>query len=252
MFRGQYDQGQGIDAEFIKARDAWRQSGLLYDPVSDQLGKGQPIGSFPGGTGIWGLVDSATAHQSPFADMVEARWNGRVSEIAFGDGEFDRMYRESWAAVSLVPLFGQGSIASTQDNWTSRFPGYIHISEAGAYNFSVLHNNGFFLNLAGAGGQVLSLENDYLNLRSRMSFSNSLALDVGLYAFELGAYEQLEAGVVELSWMRDNAAWARVPTGHLVATGEINPVPEPSTWALMVGGLVMLWSVTSRRRSAKS
>ena len=99
---------------------------------------------------------------------------------------------------------------------------------------------------------MLSLSNDFLNPRNRVGFASSLLLDVGLYAFELGAYEHLEAGVVELSWMRDNGAWSRVPTGHLVAMGEVTPVPEPGTWALMLAGLVALGSLVSRRRAARS
>jgi len=252
VFRGQFAQGQGIDAQFIKVHDDWRGSGVLYDPETDQLGIGQPLGSFPGGTGIWGLVDWKTAHESAPADMIESQWSGRVAQIAFGDEEFDSLYRDSWAAVDLAPLFGPDSTASTQDNWTSRFSGYIRISEAGAYNFSVLHDDGFFFNLGGAGGEMLSLSNDFLNPRNRMSFSSSLLLDVGLYAFELGAYEHLEAGVVELSWMRDNGAWSRVPTGHLVAMGEITPVPEAGTWTMMLGGLVVLALLMSRRRAAQS
>lgn len=185
LFRGQFAQGQGIDAQFIKVCDDWRDSGVLYDPETDQLGVGQPIGSFRGGTGIWGLVDWRTAHGSAPADMIESQWIGRVAEIAFGDEEFDSLYRDSWAAVALAPLFGPGSAASTQDNWTSRFSGYLRISEAGAYNFSVLHDDGFFFNLIGAGGEMLSLSNDFLNPRNRIDFSNNLLLDIGLYAFEL-------------------------------------------------------------------
>ncbi len=252
VLRGQFAPGQGIDAQFIKVHDGWRGSGVLYDPETDQLGTGQPIGSFRGGTGIWGLVDWKTAHESASVDMIESQWRGRVAEIAFGDEVFDSLYRESWAAVAVAPLFGPGSTASTQDNWTSRFSGYIRISEAGAYNFSVLHDDGFFFHLGGAGGEMLSLSNDFLNPRNRMSFSSSLLLDVGLYAFELGAYEHLEAGVVELSWMRDDGTWSRVPTSHLVATGEATSVPEPGTWALTLGGLVALGSVMSRRRGTQS
>lgn len=251
-FRGQFAQGQGVDAQFIKVRDDWRGSGVLYDPETDQLGAGQPIGSFLGGSGLWGLVDWKTAHQSAPADMVEGRWSGRVAEIAFGDEEFDSLYRDSWAAVALAPLFGPGGTASTQDNWTSHFSGYIRISEAGAYNFGVLHDDGFFFNLGGAAGETRSLSNDFLNPRNRMSFSSSLLLDVGLYAFELGAYEHLEAGVVELSWTRDDGAWSRIPTSHLVATGDAASVPEPGTWAMALGGLAALGAVMSRRRGARS
>lgn len=251
VFRGQFAQGQGVDAQFIKVRDNWRGSGVHYDAATDQLGVGQPIGNFPGGTGIWGLADWGTAHGSAPVDMIESQWSGRVAEIAFGDDKFDSLYRESWAAVTLAPLFGPGGTASSQDNWTSRFSGYIRISEAGAYNFGVLHDDGFFFNLVGDGAKRLSLSNDFLNPRNRMGFASSLLLDIGLYAFELGAYEHLEAGVVELSWMRDDGEWSRVPSSHLVASGEVAAVPEPGTWALALAGLMALGSATSRRRGAR-
>ena len=42
---GHYRAGTGVDAQFLKVQDSWRGSGVLYDPVTDQLGAGQPIGN---------------------------------------------------------------------------------------------------------------------------------------------------------------------------------------------------------------
>jgi hypothetical protein len=49
--------------------------------------------------------------------------------------------------------------------------------------------------------------------------------------------------VVELSWMRDDGAWSRVPSSHLVATGEATAVPEPGTGVMTLTGLLALGTV---------
>jgi hypothetical protein len=81
-----------------------------------------------------------------------------------------------------------------------------------------------------------------------LGFSSNLLLGVGLYSFELGAYDRLEAGVVELSWARNGGGWTRVPTGHLVAHGAVTLVPEPGSWALLLTGLLALAATAARRR----
>ena len=245
LLPGRFQPGSGVDAQFLKVDDGWRQSGVLYDPATDQLGIGVPIGSFAGGTGFWGLVDWRTAHHQPTAGMIESSWSGRVAQIAFADDLFNTLYADSWGSMPLAPLFGNGSSASSQDNWSAHFTGYVRIEQAGRYNFAVLHDDGFFFDLLGAGGQTVSMANDYLNPRNRKSFDSALQLQAGLYAFELGAYERLEVGVVELAWSRGGGAWEAVPAQHLLAEGDVTPVPEPASWTLLLGGLLAL--VAARR-----
>ncbi|MCB2020373.1 MAG: PEPxxWA-CTERM sorting domain-containing protein, partial [Burkholderiaceae bacterium] len=36
---------------------------------------------------------------------------------------------------------------------------------------------------------------------------------------------------------------------NLIRPDEVMPVPEPSTWALMIGGLLAVGSIASRRRN---
>lgn len=253
---GHYQAGTGVDAQFLKVRDNWRGSTVRYDALTDQLsndpGVGQRVGLFPNGSGLWGLADWRTAYQNPNAPMVKDAWSGRVEQIAFGDATYNSVHGGSWGQVPLAPLFGADDKAKAQNNWAARFNGYIRITEAGLYNFGVLHDDGFFFDLRGAAGQQAYLENDFLNPPNRMAFASGLMLDAGLYAFELGAYEHLEAGVVELSWSRNGDDWSRLPSDHLVAIGDAKAVPEPASWLLLAGVLPALAATrrASRRRQA--
>lgn len=242
---GSYAAGSGVDAQFLKVADDWQLSTVLWNDELGQYGSGVPLSSFAWGTGLWGIADWQTANHSPTPGMVEASWSGRVGAVRFGDDTYNTLYGATWGVVDLPPLFTPGV---GQDNWTSSFSGFIRITEAGEYNFSVLHDDGFFFNLGGAAGQTLSLANDFLNPRDSLGFSTNLQLGVGLYSFELGAYERLEAGVVELSWRRGDGSWTPVPTANLVARGDITPVPEPASWALLLVGCAAL--LARRRRPA--
>jgi hypothetical protein len=244
---GLYQAGSGVDATFLKVYDNWQQSTVLWDDATQQYGSGVSISNYAWGTGLWGLADWNTANHAPTAGMIEGSWSGRVSQISFGDAVYNSLYGATWGTVDVAPLFG-GAQAGSQDNWTSSFSGYIRISEAGIYNFSVLHDDGFYFKLHGAEASPLELSNDFLNPRDALGFASNLQLGVGLYSFELGAYDRLEAGVVELSWSRNGGDWSRVPIAHLVAYGDVTPVPEPGTWALLLAGLAAVGSVASRRR----
>jgi hypothetical protein len=244
---GQYNPGTGVDAVFLKVHDDWRQSSVLWNEGTGEFGSGVPVSRYGWGTGLWGLADWQTAHHSPSPGMIEFLWSGRVSQIAFGDDKYNAVHGAKWGTVDLAPLFGAGT-PDSQDNWTSSFGGFIRITDAGLYNFSVLHDDGFFFRLRGADALRLEISNDFLNARDALGFDTDLLLDVGLYFFEMGAYERLEAGVVELSWSRDGGAWSRVPTRHLVATGDVAPVPEPGSWALLTGGLAVMALLSLGRR----
>ncbi|MEI7465367.1 MAG: PA14 domain-containing protein, partial [Burkholderiales bacterium] len=161
---------------------------------------------------------------------------------------YNSLYGTKWGTVDIAPLFSNGAHLDSQDNWTSSFSGYIRITEAGVYNFSVLHDDGFFFKLHGANAPALELSRDFLNPRDALGFSSNLQLEVGLYSFELGAYNRLEAGVVELSWSSNGGGLSRIPTTNLVAFDDVTAVPEPYTWAMLLAGLMALGLVTTRSR----
>lgn len=245
---GEYAAGHGVDGHFLKVSDAWHESSVLWNEETQSFGSGVAIGGLSWGTGLWGLADWTTAYNNPSSGMIEAAWTGRASPISYGDAKYNELYGPTWGEVATAPLFAPGGPSAGQDNWTSHFTGFIRITEAGTYNFSVLHDDGFFFNLGGASG-TMGLVDDYLNPRERLGFDSNLQLGVGLYSFELGAFDRIEAGVVELSWSRNGGDWSPIPIENLVHPDEVVPVPEPASWAMMIAGLVAVGSVVARRRS---
>ncbi|MBN8508112.1 MAG: PEP-CTERM sorting domain-containing protein [Burkholderiales bacterium] len=244
---GSFAAGRGVDAVFLDVDDAWHQSTVLWNESTGRYGSGAAIGSMPWGSGLWGLADWRTANLAPTPGMVVGRWEGRVPTIGFGDATYTALHAPRWGAVAPLPLAGTGG---AQDNWTAHFHGYIRIAEAGAYNFGVLHDDGFFFRLVGAGGQAAALAHDFLNPREVLGFDADLQLAPGLYGFELGAYDRLEAGVVDLAWARNGGAWQRVPRDSLVAAADALLVPEPGTVVLWLAGALALAALTRALRRA--
>jgi hypothetical protein len=232
QYAGLHENGDGANSHWVQVSDDWR--GNIY-------------GDEPWGDGIWGLSDHAQvmglAGDNPF---VVQMLTARVDQINFADQNFIDAWGSSWSTPLIAPIFNNAE-EENQDNWASSFWGYISITTPGAYNFSVLFDDGFRFNLFGSGGNSLSILKDGLNPRDRLGFSEDLQLSTGLYGFQLDAYERLEAGAVQLAWYTPGANdWALVPQSHLFTRF----IPEPSVPLLMLAGLAAIGLGARRGRGS--
>lgn len=253
LLPGTFAPGQGADAAFYKIDNAWHGSTVLWDEDAKKYGSGLPIGSYDWGTGLWGRADwnaTQAAAGGAGGPPIQASWQGLATTINYGNQRYNDCYTATWGAANLMPL-PQTSFVQLRDcteedgahpsqhNWTAHFWGYIRIADADLYNFSVLNDDGFFFRLVGENGQEISIGRDFLNSRDRNGFSDMLDLGEGLYGFELGMWNRLGAGVVDLRWLQgaDDESWELVPVTNLVS---IEAVPAPPAWALAMLALGLL------------
>jgi hypothetical protein len=230
QYAGTFLNGDGANSRWVQVADDWR---------------GNTYGDQSWGTGIWGLADQAQVMGLAADDpAIVQTLTAHVARINFADQRFIDEWGVSWSTPQLAPIFDNAP-GEGQDNWASSFWGYIAVTTAGAYNFGVLFDDGFRFSLAGADG-TLSILRDGLNPRDRQGFDEDLWLTEGLYAFQLDAYERLEAGAVQLAWYTPGASdWALVPQTHLFTS----PVPEPSVPLMMLAGLALVGVGVRNRRS---
>lgn len=251
LHAGNFGAGTGADATFVQIDPNWQGSTVLWNEATRTYGNGQAIGSYGWGTGIWGRADwdrvqaTAAGQGGAGAPGILERWDGKVSTINYGNRCYNAEYEAAWGMAQHLPVADGGACGSDGGNWTAHFNGFIRITEAGLYNFSVLYDDGFFFRLVGADGSSLEISQDYLNPRDREGFVDDLQLGIGLYAFELGSWNRLEAGVVDLRWSRGDETWTLVPTENLLPDSAVD---EPATLAL--GLLALGAALAARRRRA--
>ncbi len=227
QYAGVYLHGDGANSQWVQVTESWR--GAIY-------------GSESWGTGIWGLADQNTVMGLHTGNpSVIQTLSRRVDQINFSDQVFLNTGSEKWGAPPLAPIFNNAP-GENQENWASRFTGYLSVTSPGDYNLGVLFDDGFRLSLMGADGHSVSMQKDGLNPPNRLAFDDNLQLSAGLYGFQLDAYERLEAGVVQFAWWTPGAGLAIVPKDNLFTS----PVPEPATPLLMLAGLAIIGWRTSR------
>lgn len=266
LMSGAYAAGTGAQATFHRIDGSWQGSTVYYRQPTDtvpQAFSNTPatgftrIGEYGWGTGIWGIADWRTVNAPGSGAPILGSWSGLVPTINHGDAVYDALWaggtlgNPAWGQAAQLPsgLFPAGA---DEDNWTAHYTGYIRITDPGAYNFGVLYDDGFFFRLWGAGGSLLEISSDFLSPRERLGFEQDLALGTGLYRFELGAYDRLEAGVVNLAWKQGSGEWQTVPTAHLVtdplALLAAVPVSAPGTAGVLIAGLAA-FAVTRPRKN---
>ncbi|MFM7507260.1 MAG: PEP-CTERM sorting domain-containing protein [Rubrivivax sp.] len=251
--------GTGANASFFMINDNWRGSTVAWNESTRQYGTNlsapgfAPIGSFSWGTGLWGRADWNTINQPGTTAPIVASVNTLATSIMFGDTCYGQ--NPTFGAATL-PLSGSATpsacpgaaapVPFNANNWTSRFTGFIRVTDPGAYNFSVGSDDGFFFDLYGGGGTKLSIGRDFLNARTRDSFNENLVLSQGLYQFELGSWDRLEAGFVDLRWKLPGATdYTLIPAQNLVASA--SSVDLPGTVALGAAAGFFGWAARRRR-----
>jgi hypothetical protein len=254
-FAGPADAGTGANATFIAIDGNWNGSTVLWNETTRQYGNDPsaagfaPIGSYAWGTGLWGRADWQTINAPGSTVPVLTSASMLAPVINYGNNCFNQSFAPGIPMAQPFPVSAAPSacppgaaVADNLNNWTSRFTGFIRITTPGAYNFSVLSDDGFFFDLYGAGGAKQSIQRDFLNARNVDSFSQNLVLSQGLYQFELGAWDRLEAGAVDLRWRLPGATdFTLIPAQNLVAS-----VSMPGTMAL--GAIAGLFGWAARRR----
>lgn len=249
--------GGGADASFVQIDPHWHGSTVLWNEALQQYGNGSPgngwerIGAYSWGSGLWGRAD----FDAVIEGLVPAahRWEGSSGAINFGNDCYNLSHSNSWGLAKPLPapLSDSGACRSGDDadhgNWVAQFEGFIRITDAGRYNFSVLYDDGFFLRLVGEGGSSVEIGRDFLNARDRLGFDQDLALLPGLYGFELGVWNRLQAGVVDLRVSRDGGRqWDLVDPLNLLPT---SAVPLSPTWMLVLMGILPALARRRRRPS---
>lgn len=229
LVAGLYTNGDGVNSQWVQVEVDWR---------------GQLYGSETWGTGIWGLADAVVVLGFDASNPeVVTTYSGVLDQINWADKVYLDTWAPTWGPQQMVPFFADDA-SQYQDNYAVSFTGFISITDPGLYNFGVLFDDGFMFNLYGQG-ITINLNKDGLNPRERLGFDQDLLLEAGLYGFDLIAYERLEAGVINLSWIQPGGEWTTIPEDHLFTT----VVPEPSNMLLILAGLGLL-ALLPRARSA--
>jgi hypothetical protein len=229
---GVFTNGNGANSHWIQVQNSWQGPSSF----SQQFG------------GISSLQDAATAltltsSNSGFVRSADAV----MSNINAGNDRYNNDWGSTWGIANMPPLFNTGD--PNQENYAGHIWGYLSVPTAGNYNFGVLYDDGFAFTIWGANGSQ-SMSMDGLNPRDRKGFDSNIAMQPGLYQFDLVGYTRLEAGVLNLGWWTGptTSDFALIPQTNLYTSA----VPVPAAAWLFGSGLLGLIGVARRKRTGLS
>jgi hypothetical protein len=229
---GVFSNGDGVNSHWVQVSNDWEGPSAFS----------QAFG------GISALEDANVALGMSSGDTGFLRsTSGAMSNINAGNDIYNQQYAGTWGAASMPPLFNTGD--PNQENYAGHMWGYIAVPTAGEYNFGVLYDDGFAFTIWGANNTFLSMDSNGLSPRQRLGFDTNLAMEAGLYRFDLVGYNRLEAGVLNLGWWYGptTSDFAIIPQDNLFTSA----VPIPATVWLFGSGLIGLLGFAKRRRVVK-
>jgi hypothetical protein len=220
-------------------------------------------------TAIDSLQDATAALGLPPSDPGFLRSADAVlGNINVGNDVFNQRYESTLGAVNLAPLFNTGD--SNQENYAGHMWGYLSVPAAGNYNFEMLHDDGFEFTIWGANTfQRLSVDGLAPRISgngqdNRLDFASDLAMEAGLYRYDLVGYNGPRVGVLRLGWSGLTSDFDVIPQAYLYTSGKgasieaayyaggsvplPSAVPVPAAVWLFGSGLAGLLGLASRRK----
>ncbi|GAB4511083.1 MAG: hypothetical protein Tsb0026_13720 [Sulfuricaulis sp.] len=226
---GVFTNGDGVNSHWVQVQNDWEGPSTF----SQDFG------------GIATLEDANVALGLSSGDAGFLRsTSGVMSNINAGNDLYNQLYAGTWGAAGMPPLFNTGD--PNQENYAGHMWGYIAVPTAGEYNFGVLYDDGFAFTIWGANNTSLSMDSNDLSPRQRLGFDTNLAMEAGLYRFDLVGYNRLEAGVLNLGWWYGPTTtdFAIIPQDNLFTSA----VPIPAAVWLFGSGLLGLIGVARRKQ----
>lgn len=229
---GVFSNGDGANSHWVQVQNDWQGP----SDFSQNFG------------GISTLQDANAALSLSSGDTGFLRSaTGVMSNINAGNDLYNQLYAATWGAAGMTPLFNTGD--SNQENYAGHMWGYIAVPTAGEYNFDVLYDDGFAFTLWGSNTSQ-SMSANGLSPRERLGFSSNLAMEAGLYRYDLVGYNRLEAGVLSLGWWYGptTSDFGIIPQDNLYTSA----VPIPAAVWLFGSGLLGLIAITRRKSPVRS
>ncbi|MHB8741677.1 MAG: hypothetical protein ACYC9L_00995 [Sulfuricaulis sp.] len=224
---GVFTGGNGANSSWVQVLNNWQGPSTF----SQQNG------------GISSLQDANAALAMSSGDTGFLRSaNAVMSDINAGNDLYNQDWGSSWGYANMPPLFNSGD--PNQENYAGHVWGYLSVPTAGNYNFGALYDDGFSFTIWGANGSQ-SMSVDGLNSRDRLGFASNLAMQPGLYRYDLVGYNRLQAGVLNLGWWYGptTSDFAVIPQTDLYTA----PVSLPPAAWLFGSGLLGLIGIARRR-----